>query len=545
MFTVREALNMEVFKDCRLLTGEAGLANHVKNINILEILDELSHVEKGEFLITTAFDLSLQTEEQQVSMIEVFADRKIAALAIQTGIYLAEVPASLLKEAGNANLPVIELPADMSFKDIIRFLLVKLLEKESTNLDFRQKVNRQLMEAYMAKGMPWMISVLSQVIQRPVYLYNALLQQLEGDSSPQVDEKELSLLAYLHKGNHSGGGKEGEVVEIGGYAGLPDQVLMPIRVNIETYGYLAAHGTNFSNMELISLKQAASICLLELVKKNNALKSKSREIKELMQKLLEGEHPEEFNKVLEALNLPVDSPYAVLVVALPDNTDNLQGHGQVTSAGMERATQRILQLLQSNNIPSLTSLNDSGQLISFLQVKEMAGKPHDKTCEWLLGQLQQIYPNTPFIVGVGNCCSSLNNICSSYDEAVMALKAARMGLVKGKNGICAYSDLGYLKLFMEIDNSNALLSFYQETIAPLIDYDRKYDAELVTTLRAYMKHLNINKAAEELFVHRHTLKYRLNKVKILTGFDIKKPENIFLLFMGLKLWEYLRTVDAL
>jgi hypothetical protein len=52
--TVQEALNLEIFRRCRLLTSGSGLKSNIYWVNILEILDDLSHIEPGEFLITTA-----------------------------------------------------------------------------------------------------------------------------------------------------------------------------------------------------------------------------------------------------------------------------------------------------------------------------------------------------------------------------------------------------------------------------------------------------------------------------------------------------------
>jgi PucR family transcriptional regulator, purine catabolism regulatory protein len=512
--TVRETLAMEIFKDCRLLTGEAGLDNRVKNINILEILDDLSHLEPGEFLVTTAFNLSLQSSQQQLAMMEEFIDKKIAVLAIQTGIYLQEVPAPLVNKAKVFNLPIIELPADMSFRDIIRFLLKELLEKETANLDFRQKVNRQLMETYLAKGMLPMIATLSQIIQRPVYLYNALLQRLEAPARQYCTEAR-SLTAYLQRKNRGHLFKENDIIEICDYSGLADQVLIPIRIGFETHGYLAAHGRYFSGKELISLKQATSICLLELVKKDNALKSKSLEIKELMLNLLEGKNPEECRSLLESLDLQTDTAYRALVIsATPGEDKNPGSFDAINRIEHERMAQTLLLAIQDQKIPALTSLDEKNCLLSFVQSPEKPRYPnHRENYHPLIQKLQQDFPHRTFLMGVGNACSGIENIKTSYNEAFVALKAAQMGLAKEKNGICRYDELGYLKLFMEITNMQALQSFYLETIAPLFDYDQKHDAELIPTLKTYMKHLNMNKAAEELYVHRHTLKYRLNKIK--------------------------------
>lgn len=544
--TVREVLTMEIFKDCRLLTGEAGLDKRVKNINILEILDDLSHLEPGEFLITTAFNLSLLTRQQQLALMKDFIDKQIAVLAVQTGIYLSEVPAPLIQKAKYFDLPIIELPTNMSFRDIIRFLLGELLDKETVDLDYRQKVNRQLMETYLAKGMLPMVSTLSQIIQRPVYLYNALLQRLGEEPAGKNYAEARSLTAYLHKKSRGHLFKENNLVEICDCPGLADQVLIPIRIGYETHGYLAAHGRHFSGRERVSLKQATSICLLELVKKDNALKSRSLEIKELMLQLLDGNNPEECRALSEALDLQPDADYRVLVISItPGQEQSLGPFDDMNGIELERIAQTLLLAMQRHKVPALTSLFEGNSLLSFIQIPEKPGQPDHENYHHLIQRLQQDFPHRSFLVGVGNACSGIENIKTSYNEACVALKAVQMGLVKGEKSLCCYDELGYLKLFMEITNSQALQSFYQETIAPLLEYDQKHEAELILTLETYMKHLNMNKAANELFVHRHTLKYRLNKIRELSGLNLQKPENIFRLFMGLQVWDYLENKSNL
>jgi len=129
-FTVAEALEMEVFSNCNLLTGKAGLQNEIRWVNILEILDDLSHIEPGEFLITTAHGFNAESRVKQRDMVELFASRKLAAMAIQTGHYLQEIPSSFTRFAENYSIPLIEIPPEASFKNLTRALFKKLLQNE-------------------------------------------------------------------------------------------------------------------------------------------------------------------------------------------------------------------------------------------------------------------------------------------------------------------------------------------------------------------------------------------------------------------------------
>ena len=85
-------------------------------------------------------------------------------------------------------------------------------------------------------------------------------------------------------------------------------------------------------------------------------------------------------------------------------------------------------------------------------------------------------------------------------------------------------------------------SFYEDTIAPLVRHDENYRGDLLQTLEAYFANdCNMNSTARAIYAHRHTVAYRLERVKELTGLDPAASEDRERLGLGLKA---LRIVDA-
>ena len=77
--------------------------------------------------------------------------------------------------------------------------------------------------------------------------------------------------------------------------------------------------------------------------------------------------------------------------------------------------------------------------------------------------------------------------------------------------------------------------FFAETVAPLVAYDEQYETELVTTVEAYLDNDgNVTPTAETLFTHRHTVRYRLERVRELCGHDLSSTEGREKLGLGLK-----------
>jgi sugar diacid utilization regulator len=78
-------------------------------------------------------------------------------------------------------------------------------------------------------------------------------------------------------------------------------------------------------------------------------------------------------------------------------------------------------------------------------------------------------------------------------------------------------------------------SFYDDTVAPIVKYDDQYATDLVGTLEAYLEqNCNMNATAAAIYAHRHTVAYRLDRVKELTGLDPMQSEDRERLGLGLK-----------
>jgi PucR family transcriptional regulator, purine catabolism regulatory protein len=78
-------------------------------------------------------------------------------------------------------------------------------------------------------------------------------------------------------------------------------------------------------------------------------------------------------------------------------------------------------------------------------------------------------------------------------------------------------------------------SFYEDTVAPLVRYDERYSTDLLGTLAAYLDaNCNMNATAQSIHAHRHTVGYRLDRVRELTGLDPLRSEDRERLGLGLK-----------
>ncbi len=123
-----------------------------------------------------------------------------------------------------------------------------------------------------------------------------------------------------------------------------------------------------------------------------------------------------------------------------------------------------------------------------------------------------------------------------YRAGKEAELAANVAEAEGHT-LLAFEDTGAYRLLLPAmsEDPGELESFYQETLAPLAAYDEQYETELVKTVETYLDNDgNVAQTAASLFTHRHTVRYRLERVKELTGHDIGSSAGREKLSLGLK-----------
>jgi len=153
----------------------------------------------------------------------------------------------------------------------------------------------------------------------------------------------------------------------------------------------------------------------------------------------------------------------------------------------------------------------------------------------LLGATRETVPGLALTLALSRYTPEPERLGVALDEARLALS---IGERLGRLGeVVTFEETGTYKLLFQIfaDRPEELTSFYEQTIAPLVRYDEQYQTELVGTLATYLGHdCNLAATASTLYTHRHTVRYRLDRIAELSGLDIAKTDDREKLSLGLK-----------
>ena len=140
-----------------------------------------------------------------------------------------------------------------------------------------------------------------------------------------------------------------------------------------------------------------------------------------------------------------------------------------------------------------------------------------RAAEAVLRDLEAGMGGFVFVIGRSRPVSDPLELARAADEALLAANVAEGD---EEHRVLAFEETGAYRLLLSAmsENPAELQRFYAETVEPLVAYDEQYATDLVATVEAFLEaDGNVAGTAQRLFTHRHTIRYRLERVRELCG----------------------------
>jgi sugar diacid utilization regulator len=151
----------------------------------------------------------------------------------------------------------------------------------------------------------------------------------------------------------------------------------------------------------------------------------------------------------------------------------------------------------------------------------------------ILRELESGLPGFAFAIGRSRRVEDPLELGRARNEALLAANVVEGEPERTELG---YEDTGtYQLLLPHMNDPVELRRFYDETVRPLVAYDEQYETDLLGTLSTFLEcDANVNATASRLITHRHTVRYRFERVRELTGLDVSSTDGREKLSLGLK-----------
>jgi sugar diacid utilization regulator/putative methionine-R-sulfoxide reductase with GAF domain len=283
-------------------------------------------------------------------------------------------------------------------------------------------------------------------------------------------------------------------------------------------------GEEAAAMMEVATSQVAMACSLALFRQRAASRARAEAMDQVLWDLLQGsvEHRIAARTRASQLGVSLTGSLRVLCCRMENLEELALNRGWDTSRAdrMRRDVTRALRRCETRRGLILASLR--GDSISAIVVNLDRAIAREFVGE-LSASAREIEPDLRLAWGVSQVHRDPVELPRAFDEAKTALSAAHRF---GGDGIFLYEELGIVRLLLGSGDAPDLQAFVREVTGPLIDYDSKNDGSLLRTLRAFFDaDCSQRIAAERLFVHHKTLRYRLERIKQLTGLDLGRHED--------------------
>lgn len=153
----------------------------------------------------------------------------------------------------------------------------------------------------------------------------------------------------------------------------------------------------------------------------------------------------------------------------------------------------------------------------------------------LLAATRETVPGVALTLALSRFTPQPERLGAALEEARLAHSIGeRLGRI---GEVVTFEETGVYKLLFRVlaDHPDELARFYEQTIAGLMQYDAARQTDLVATLATYLDNDgNLAATAGRLFTHRHTVRYRLDRIADLSGLDISRSDDREMLSLGLK-----------
>jgi PucR family transcriptional regulator, purine catabolism regulatory protein len=508
-----------------LATGEDGADAPVRWVHISELPDPTPWLSGGELLLTTG--IQLDGEERQREFVRLLSGRHLAGLGFGTGFDHPVLPPALVEEAAALDFPVFEVPYELPFIALTEKAFARLVNEQYEVLQRGIAIHKRLERLVLEeRGLDEVVRALAAAIGGAVCVLSA-----RGDTIAsklfrrQVPEEVLDdVRGEIRRRGADLSAGTASAAEAGEFA--PDHAEIAGRslvLPVSTRGrgapqawLVAARDTGgLGDFERLILQQAVTVVALELMRQRAMRDTERRLAGDVLAEALTGRLSES-ELALRMRPFGVGAEAAVLVFAAPEG-------GAVTPA-----EPNLDRFLADAGVGALVA--SRGRLLcAVVDVREgvepiaLAGRARD-ALRAEHGELSAA-ASRPAPVGA---------LRRSFHEARCALEAA--ALANGSTPpVASYRDLGAFQLLLSLQDDEALRLYCDSVLGPLEDASGEYGDELIRSLEAFIEQNGQwEKAARQLYCHRHTLRYRIKRVEQLTGRDLSVARDRIEFWLALR-----------
>jgi PucR family transcriptional regulator, purine catabolism regulatory protein len=475
MLSVRDIATLPGL-DLRVAAGAEGLGREVSWLHVSELADPTQWLEGGELLLTTGLGIGGMASRQR-AYVRRLSEHGLAGLGFGVGFSFAEVPPALAEEADRLGFTVLEVPYEVPFVAITKTAVSHIASERLEQLTQATAVHERLADAVLkGRGLNDLLGIVCSHL----------------DCSLQLLDEGGRVISERHSGRR---------------LAFDDALELPVVAREELAKLKATRDARaFGEYDLLVLHHGQTALAFELSRRRAVSAAELRLAGDLLEDLEEDRLDErESSRRMAAFGLDPRRSYAALLAVPMDGEDG------------EAVRQRLASELDALAV----------SYVSTARLDRAAFLVEADRDEAVLGLARRLAAGgSDWRLGIGRPARGR--------ELGRSLLEARAALDTTDGSVASYRDLGSLELLLNLEDA-PLEAFVDRVLGPAATNTWLLDS-LSGLLDAGCRW---SEAAERLGVHRHTLRYRMDRLREVTGRHPDDPQQ------RMELWLALKAHDAL
>ncbi len=491
-----------------LTAGKRGLSREIRWVHVSELEDPTPWLKGGELLLCTGMGVGA-TPARQRDYVMRLAEAGLSGLGFGLGFSHARVPKAVVDTAERLGFPVIAVAYEVPFIAITEFVFQRVVVEQYDFLQRASETQNAMTRAVLdERGVEGIAEELASAVRGW-----ALLLDLHGrplaSTSRAAHQRVERVWDELRESRREGPGFALTLMDQGHHVWI-----QPVGPLGRVEAFLAVGKPEaLTALDRAVASRAIALFAIEMAKSRAVAEAERRLRGDFFESLASGKlSAKEATRGLARFGIGADARVAVL---------SFEG------GPPERLAWTAEDLLSRGSGGFLISQHPKG--IHVLVTEGATGE---------LGRLRKELESRVGMAvraGAGSAVAG-TDVARSLREARYALQVCRLE----KWESAGFDDLGTYRLLLSMVEADVLRAYADSLLAALDGYDAQHGGELLQSLRAFLEHnARWETAAAELYVHRHTLRYRVRKIEELTGRDLSNS------FDRMEFWLALRARELM
>ncbi|MCL9661661.1 PucR family transcriptional regulator ligand-binding domain-containing protein [Paenibacillus hunanensis] len=506
--TVRELLQLPIMQGASVISGAQGLKRAVQGIDILELPEPEQGVKPGMLLMTSGYSLRDQPS-WLAHMIRTLAGLGAAGLAIKPDGYLPVLPMEAVQASEQYGFPVLELPDGTNYAAIIQAVSARIASRQAVAEQHSDDVYRKLTAMVLENiGIQAVNDHVSGLLKAPVAV---------------IDNSGATIVA-------SPAGWD--------YRHAIHPLRRTIQVDRRNVATLIVDKETLDTLEETGIEQARLVLALELMRNRIIMDTGHRLRGNFIDELMTPPTPPRHEVEQRGRQLGMDPSQLWEVAVIEGQTaPEEEWISQLLEPEAARYGVRPHVEFRSNRAilflptPAAADEHEARRKQELIPWTTIVGG-------WLEDRQGML---TGYRAGIGRP-TWLWDIHESYSEARHSLSISSR--LSGGGAMTAYKDIEIYHLLRATVDERGFGELFDRKLGKLKQYDEEHNSDLLRTLFFYLESRgSLMDTAAQLFIHRNSVKYRLERIREIAGFDLNDAHEQFVCHLCLIYYYLLERPD--